>query len=112
MRTYHGASRKWDWNDDDLPKNKFQRRFFSSTKKAEARKYGKVIHHQDIDTTDYHHTDYIPFKHEKIIMSSIRKGKKGVVFYNMPDQSGDDTNPHTEVVTFDHNTVKKVGYSK
>lgn len=110
--TYHGAGRKWEWNEDELPKNKYQRRFFSSTKKSEARKYGKTIHKQEVDTTNYHHTEYKPYKHTKTIMSSIKKGLPGVVFHNMPNKDGDENDPHTEIVTFDHKTVKKLGYTK
>jgi hypothetical protein len=112
MKTYHGAQRKWEWDENELARNKYQRRFFSSDKKSEAKKYGPIIHTQEVDTSEYHHTEYNPYKHEKTIKSAIRKGIKGVVFHNMPNMEGDENDTHTEVVTFDHNTVKKLGYTK
>jgi hypothetical protein len=110
--SYHGAGREWEWDENELARNKFQRRFFSSNKKSEAKKYGKIIHKQEIDTTNYHHTVYKSGQHEKTIMKSIRKGLPGVVFHNMPNKDGDENDPHTEIVTFDHKTVKKLGYVK
>lgn len=115
IRAYHGSLKKWEWNPDDLPKNKFQRTHFSSPKKDEASKYGHHIHVQDIDTSEYKSIEYDPKKHgvkSKTINRAIRAGHKGIIFKNHPDKSGDFNNLHDEIITFDHTTINKIGYSK
>lgn len=108
MRTYHGAQREWDWNEDELPRNKFQRRFFSSNRSDEAKRYGPVVHVQDVDTSEYKHVN--GDTNSRKIDGAIRKKYKGIVFHNAADKDAVIPKHHTEVVTFDHKTVKKIGY--
>lgn len=108
IRTYHGTQSELKTDEGDLPRNRLQRRFFSTTKKDEAKKYGPNIYTHDIDTSDYLH-----YKgKQRSITDAIRKGYKGMVRYDAPDMDGNKDNPHTEIVTFDYNTIKRINESR
>jgi len=110
---YHGSNSKWDWNDDEIPRNKFQRIHFSSDSENEAKKYGKIIHKQQIDTSNYKHVKWNKkTNRESTISSAIRAGHKGLIFHGAPDKTGEIPDYHKEIVTFDHKTIKKLGYNE
>ena len=110
IRSYHGSGSEWDFNFGDIPKNEFQRRYFSSSSKKEARKYGPIIHVYNIDATHYKHVDWNEkLNKEKTIIGAMKKGHKGIIFHNHPDKDVTGKT-HDEIISFDHNTINKQGY--